>query len=79
MIAEANGIGAPNPNGGMPGQLQGEIGVLDFERDIVDRAPVVEGIEGDSDDEGDIEVGALNQFRVFLLRLMYILHNSHYQ
>ena len=78
MIAEADGIGAPNPNRGMPGQLQGEVGVLDFERDVVDQAPVVEGIEGDSDDE-DIEVGTLNQFRAFLLRFMHILHNSHYQ
>lgn len=54
MIAEANGIGAPNPNGGMPGQLQG---VLDFEQDIVDQGPVVgEGEEDGSDDEADIEV-----------------------
>lgn len=57
MIAEANGIGAPNPHGGMPGQLQGEVGVLDFEPDAADQAPVVGEAEGDdSDDEADIEV-----------------------
>lgn len=68
MIAEANGIGLPNPDEGMPGQLPGEVGVLDFERDVVDRAPAVEGIEGDS----DIEVRIVNQFRgFFLLRPVY--------
>ena len=72
MIAEANGIGLPNPDEGMPGQLPGEVGVLDFERDVVDRAPAVEGIEGDSDDEGDIEVRIVNKFRgFFLLRPVY--------
>lgn len=79
MIAEANGIGAQNPDGGMPGQLQGEVGVLDFERDVVDQAPVEEGTEGDSDDEVDVEVRAVNQFLFFLLRLMCTHHNSHYQ
>jgi len=54
MIAEANGIGAPNLDRGMPGQLQGEMGVLDIEQDVADRAPVAE--EDDSEDEGDIEV-----------------------
>jgi len=57
MIAEANGVGAPNPNRGMPGQLQGEIGVFDFEQDVADQAPAAGGAEGDSsDDEADIEV-----------------------
>ena len=56
MIAEANGVGAPDPNRGMPGQLQGEIGVLDFEQDVADQAPVVEGEGDSSDDEADIEV-----------------------
>ena len=57
MIAEADGNGAPNPNGGMPGQLQGELGVLDFDQDVADQDPVVEGGEGDgNDDDADIEV-----------------------
>ena len=57
MIAEADGDGAPNPNGGMPGQLHGEVGVLDFEQDVADHGPIVGGAEGDgSDDEADIEV-----------------------
>lgn len=57
MIAEANGVGAQNPNGGMPGQLQGEAGVLDFEPDAADQGPVAGGAEGDgTDDEADIEV-----------------------
>ena len=57
MIAEADGNGAPNPNEGMPGQLQGEVGVLDFDQDIAGQDPVVEGAEGDgSDDDADIEV-----------------------
>jgi len=56
MIAEANGVGAPNLNRGMPGQLPDEIGVFDFEQDVVDQAPAVGGAEGDSsDDEADIE------------------------
>jgi len=62
MIAEADGIGAPNPNGGMPGQLQGEVGVLDFEPDAADQAPVVGGAGGDdSDDEADVEVREVNR------------------
>ena len=57
MIAEANDVGAPNLNRGMPGQLQGEIGMFDFEQDVADQAPAVGGGEGDnSDDEADIEV-----------------------
>lgn len=57
MIAEANGAGAPNPDGGMPGQLQGELGVLDFEEGVVELDTIIEGAEGDSsDDEADIEV-----------------------
>jgi hypothetical protein len=61
MIAEANGFGAPNPNRGMPGQLQGEIGMLDFEQDAADQVPAVGGAEGDSsDDEADIEVREVN-------------------
>lgn len=57
MIAEANGVDAPNPNLGIPGQLQGEIGVLDFEQDAVEHAPVGGGAEGDgSEDEEDIVV-----------------------
>jgi len=64
MIAEADDNGGPNPNGDMPGQLQGEVGVLDFERDVADRAPVVGGAEGDgSDDEADIEVREGNNFQ----------------
>ncbi|KAF9777698.1 transcriptional repressor TCF25-domain-containing protein, partial [Thelephora terrestris] len=56
MIAEADGIVAQNPNVGMPGQLQGEVGVLDFEPAFADQAPIVRGVEGDgSDDEADIE------------------------
>jgi len=56
MIAEADGIGLQNPNGGMPGQLQGEVGVLDFEPDTADQGPGVGGAEGgDTDDEADIE------------------------
>ena len=56
MIAEANGIGAPNPNLGMPGQLEGEMGVLDFEQDVADQAPIVVGAEGDSSDDEAREV-----------------------
>jgi hypothetical protein len=57
MIAEADSIVAQNPNVGMPGQLQGEVGVLDFEPAFADQAPIVRGVEGDgSDDEADIEV-----------------------
>ena len=63
MIAEADGVGAPNPNRGMPGQLQDEIGGFGFEQDVVDQAPVVGGEEGDSsDDEADIEVREANKF-----------------
>ena len=56
MIAEANGIDAQNPNWGMPGQLQGEVGVLDFEQDVVDQAPAGGEAEDSSGDEADIEV-----------------------
>ena len=56
MIAEADNNDAPNPNGGMPGQLQGEVGVLDFEQDVADQDPVVGGAEDGSDDDADIEV-----------------------
>ena len=63
MIAEANGVGAPNPNRGMPGQLQGEMGVFDFEQDVIDQVPVVGDAEGDSsDDEADVEVREVNRF-----------------
>lgn len=56
MIAEANGTDAGDPNGVMPGQLQGEVGVLDFEQDAANQAAGVEGIEGDeSGDEADVE------------------------
>ncbi|KAF9651043.1 DUF654-domain-containing protein [Thelephora ganbajun] len=55
MIAEANGIGMPNPNEGMPGQLQGEVGVLDFEPDVGDQNPGVGGPGDDSDDETNVE------------------------
>jgi hypothetical protein len=56
MIAEANGLGAPNPGGGMPGQLQGEAGVLDFERDVADQDAMGEAEEDGSDEEAGIEV-----------------------
>lgn len=57
MIAEANGVGAPNPRGDMPGQLQGEMGVLDFEEGIADQGTVEGGAEENgSDDEADVEV-----------------------
>lgn len=61
MIAEANGGGAQNPNGVMPGQLQGEAGVFDFEQDPADRGPVEGEVgEDESDDEADIEVRDVN-------------------
>jgi len=61
MIAEADDHGAPNPNGGMPGQLQGEVGVLDFEQDVADQDPIIGGAGGDgSDDDADIAVGEGN-------------------
>lgn len=64
MIAEANGIGVQNPNWGMPGQLQGEAGVLDFEPDGADQVPVVGTAEEDgTDDEADIEVSGVEEFR----------------
>ena len=70
MIAEADGDGPPNPNGGMPGQLQGEVGVLDFEQDVADQGPVVEGVEGGgSDEDADIEVREGNRPITVLLRL----------
>lgn len=57
MIAEANGTDAENPNGAMPGQLQGEVGVLDFGQDVANQAVGGGEIEGDeSGDEADIEV-----------------------
>ena len=59
MIAEANGAGVRNPDGGMPGQLQGEVGVLDFGQDTADLDPIAEGTE--SDDEEDIEVREVDQ------------------
>jgi len=69
MIAEADGNGAPNPNMGMPGQLQGEVGVLDFDQDVADQDPVV-GAEGDgSDDDPDIEVSKEIIPLVIFLRL----------
>jgi hypothetical protein len=56
MIAEADGIGANNLQRGIPGQLRGEIGVLDFEPDAANQIPVM-GEQGDgSDDEADVEV-----------------------
>jgi len=67
MIAEADGVGAPNLDGGMPGHLQGEAGMLEFEQDIAELALVAEG--DDSEDEGDIEPlpvrilrGVINRF-----------------
>ena len=80
MIAEAGDNGIPNPNGGMPGQLQGEVGVLDFEQDIVDRGPVMEGAEGEgSDDEANIEVCEGSISVVIFLRLVPALHYSRSQ
>lgn len=64
MIAEADGIVAQNPNVAMPGQLQGEVGVLDFEPAVADQAPVIGGVEGDSsDDEEGIEVRGVEEPR----------------
>ena len=41
----------------MPGQLQGEVEILEFQPDAADRAPAVEGTEGDdSGEEEGIEV-----------------------
>jgi hypothetical protein len=55
MIAEANGD--------MPGQFQGEPGVLDFEPDAADQGPVAGGEEGDdSDDEADVGVRGVEEF-----------------
>ena len=80
MIAEANGIGAPNPNRGMPDQLQGEIGVFDFEQDVADQAPAVGGAEWDSSDDGaDIEVRGVSRFNGRFLRFAPVHHNSHSQ
>ena len=76
MIVEVNGMGAQHPDVGMPGQLQGEIGVLDFEHNAADQPPVVEGVEADSsDDEMDIEVRR-DQSPVSPLILVSFLHDS---
>lgn len=57
MIAEVDGIGAHNPDVGMPGQLQGEAGVLDFEPDTE-----IGEAEGDgTDDEPEIEVRGIKE------------------
>lgn len=80
MIAEANGIGGQNPNGDMPGQLQGEAGVLDFEPDVADQAPIVGGAEGDgTDDEADIAVRGVKNSLTLSLRLVFTFHNSRFR
>ena len=80
MTAEANGVCAPNPNRCMPGQLQGEIGVFDFEQDVADQAPAVGGAEWDSSDDGaDIEVRGVSRLNGRFLRFAPVHHNSHSQ
>jgi len=76
MIAEANGIGAPNPNLGMPGQLEGEVGVLDFEQDVADQAPIVVGTDGDSSDD---EAREVNVFGGRVSGAVLTPHNSRSQ
>ena len=79
MIAEANGLGAQNPNVNMPGQLQGEAGVLDFEPDAADQVPILGGAEGDgTDDEVRIEVCRVEVFSDHFSETPGRLHNSRF-